>query len=607
MSRCDKEFISTVCLVPKKTGDFRPVINLKPLHQFVENIHFKVANNRLALNCISPGDFILSIDLKDAYFSVPIFQPHRKYLRFLWNFKRYEFTCLPFGYSLAPRVFTKIFKPVMAYFRFLGFRVIIFIDDLILIASSYDECLQQLEVLKQTLCELGFTVNVEKSQLVPVNEILYLGFIINSIAMRLQLPVIKLEKIVSACKALLAKHQPSVRDVAKVTGLLVSALPAVNYLEMHYRSLELCKTQTLSGSLDYDKTLSLSSQARSDLQWVIENITQCNGRLFQVPKIDIYIQSDASLIGWGAVSGSLSASGRWSQSESKHHINYLELLASFHGLQCFVSNSRSIHVRRAVDNSTAVAYINNMGGVRSPLLDSLSRSIWEWCKLRDIFISAQHIPGKVNTQADTLSREISSNLEWSLNGEVFQEIISQTFIPEIDLFASRLNAKTAKFISWHPQPGAVAIDAFSLSWANMNCYAFPPFSLLPRVLAKIRHDKAVVLLIAPVWPTQSWYPLLLQLSTVQPILLPRLDNLLSLPHNQEQHPLRHKLNLAAWTLSGKLCQTRDFQSKQLTSSVHLGQQALRNSTRECGTSGLAGVINGKLIYFKLLSSRLWSS
>ena len=202
-------------------------------------------------------------------------------------------------------------------------------------------------------------------------------------------------------------------------------------------------------------------------------------------------------------------SGRWSQSESEHHITYLELLASFHALQCFVSNSRSVHVRLAVDNSTAVAYINNMGGVRSPLLDSLSTSFWEWCKLRDIFISAQHIPGKVNIQADTLSREIFSNLEWSLNGEVFQDIISQAFIPEIDLFASRLHAKTAKFVSWHPQPGAVAIDAFSLSWANMNCYAFPHSCLLPRVLAKIRHDKAVVLLIAPVWPTQSWYPLLL--------------------------------------------------------------------------------------------------
>ena len=64
--------------------------------------------------------------------------------------------------------------------------------------------------------------------------------------MRLQLPVVKLKKIVSACKAFLAKHQPSVREVAKKTRLLLSALPAVNYLEMHYRSLELCKTQIMT-------------------------------------------------------------------------------------------------------------------------------------------------------------------------------------------------------------------------------------------------------------------------------------------------------------------------------------------------------------------------
>ena len=74
------------------------------------------------------------------------------------------------------------------------------------------------------------------------------------------------------------------------------------------------------------------------------------------------------MIGWGAVSGSLSASGRWSQSEYEHHINYLELLASFHALQCFVSNSRSIHVKLAIDNSTAVGYINNMGGCTIPII-----------------------------------------------------------------------------------------------------------------------------------------------------------------------------------------------------------------------------------------------
>ena len=83
VSLCDDEFISTVFLVPKKTGDFRPVINLKPLNQLVEKIHFKMDNIHMVLNCISPRDFMVSIGLKDDYFSVPIFQPHRKYLRFL--------------------------------------------------------------------------------------------------------------------------------------------------------------------------------------------------------------------------------------------------------------------------------------------------------------------------------------------------------------------------------------------------------------------------------------------------------------------------------------------------------------------------------------------
>ena len=109
---------------------------------------------------------------------------------------------------------------------------------------------------------------------------------------------------------------------------------------------------------------------------------------------------DASLTGWGAFCGGLSASGRWSQSESEPHINYLELLASFHALQCFVSEPRSIHVRLAMDNTTAVSFVNNMGSVRSPSLDSLSKTIWAWCRSRGIFISAQDIPGRLNNMAD---------------------------------------------------------------------------------------------------------------------------------------------------------------------------------------------------------------
>ena len=82
---CHEEFLSNLFLVPKKTGDMRPVINLKPLNEFVQKIHFKMENIQTVLNFIARGDSMILIDLNDAYFSVQIFPPHWKYLRFMWR------------------------------------------------------------------------------------------------------------------------------------------------------------------------------------------------------------------------------------------------------------------------------------------------------------------------------------------------------------------------------------------------------------------------------------------------------------------------------------------------------------------------------------------
>ena len=220
----------------KKTGDFRPVINLKPLNQLEQRIHFKMENIQMAMNFVSLGDSMVSLDLKDAYFSVAIFRPHCKYLRFIWRNQRYEFTCLPFGYSLAPRVVTKIFKPTVAQLRLNGLRIVILLKDILLVASSFTECVEQLSLLQNVLESLGFVINDAKSQLQPTARICFLGFIIDSIPMEPLLPEDKLQKIISACLNLVSKNNPSVREVANVTGLLLSAFPAVNYLNPFSRS-----------------------------------------------------------------------------------------------------------------------------------------------------------------------------------------------------------------------------------------------------------------------------------------------------------------------------------------------------------------------------------
>ena len=160
-------------------------------------------NINTTLHTIAPGDYLVSIDLKDAYFSIPMFKPHRKFLRFKWSNQTYEFTCLPFGYSLAPRVFTKVLKPVISYLRANGYRIVRFLDDILLIVSSVEECLSQLSSVTDLLQSLGFVINANKSQLIPVTRISYLGFIIDTISMTLLLPDEKVDKILCACQNLL--------------------------------------------------------------------------------------------------------------------------------------------------------------------------------------------------------------------------------------------------------------------------------------------------------------------------------------------------------------------------------------------------------------------
>jgi len=164
---------------------------------------------------------------------------------------------LPFGYSPAPRVFTKVLKPVISYLRANGYKVIIFLDDILLTGSSMEECLCQLSSLKEKLQSLAFVISVNKSQLIPVTRILYLGFIIDMVSMTLLLPDEKIDKILGACPSLLTCVNPSVRQVAHVIGLLVSAFPAVNFLKLHYKSIELCKSQALSVNPDLIKRFNL--------------------------------------------------------------------------------------------------------------------------------------------------------------------------------------------------------------------------------------------------------------------------------------------------------------------------------------------------------------
>ena len=215
---------------------------------------------------------------------------------------------------------------------------------------------------------------------------------------------------------------------------------------------------------------------KQELSWWIKNV-QKQMRIISRGNPEITIKTDASLIGWGANTGNQETSGRWTCEESTHHINYLELLAIFMALRSFSDRVRNKFVRIMSDNTSAVSYINNMGGIKSDACNSVSMAIWYWCVEHNVWIVCTHIPGKENIDADRLSREFNDQIEWRLDHDIFLEICLKMIMPEIDLFATRINTQLDTFCSWRKDPDCSYVDAFSLNWGNFNAvYIFPPFS-----------------------------------------------------------------------------------------------------------------------------------
>lgn len=553
------QFLSDIFLVPKKDGSMRFILNLKNLNKYVYTEHFKMEDIRTATKLVTEGCYMTNIDLKEAYLLLPIHQSHRKFLRFCFKNNIYEFTALPFGLSSAPYIFTKILQPVASHLRSLGFQSVRYLDDLLCIGNTKEDCITNANRTIECLEKLGFIINYTKSNLIPGKESSYLGFVLDSKIMCLKLPQKKRNNILERTKKMLSTKNIRIRDFASFLGTLTAACPAIAYSWVYTKSLERAKyLALLKFNDDYDKFMAVPDSVREDLRWWQNNI------LTGINPIQRYnyvqeIFTDASTTGWGAASNGEKTGGQWTDIERKNHINYLELLAAYFGLKSFAHDKINCNILLRVDNTTAISYVNRMGGVQYPHLNYVAKMIWKWCEERSIFIFASYIKSSLNIEADSESRKINIDGEWQLQDKAFIKVIQKFGRPEIDLFASRINAKCPKYIAWKKDPYAYNIDAFTINWKPFFFYAFPPFALILKALNKIVADNATGIVIVPYWPSQPWYPLFKTLSMGEVLFFPPSKYLLSSAF-RSTHPLHRHLTLAASVLSGKALSKREYQS-----------------------------------------------
>ena len=152
-------------------------------------------------------------------------------------------------------------------------------------------------------------------------------------------------------------------------------------------------------------------------------------------------------------------------------------------------------------------------------------ALWDLLSTLDVHLEVEYIPGVDNVAADRLSRTTDRE-DWRLNPQIFARICELRFLPDVDCFATSQNAQVPRFFSWTFDPRSLGTDFFKQKFTHngLRLYGNPPFSVVGRVLDKVRREGLEMLLVVPCWTGQPWWPLLQTMYTAPPLLLPRAEN-----------------------------------------------------------------------------------
>ena len=231
-------FYSRLFLVEKATGGWRPVIDLSHLNDFVQLTSFKMETVASVLLSVREGDFLASLDLKDAYFQIPIHGSSRKLLRFMSEGTVYQFKALCFGLSTAPQVFTRVFAAVSAWAHSRGIRLLRYLDDWLVLSSSEKKAKESIRELLSLCRTLGIVINEKKSDLVPSQSAKYLGMTIDTSAGKVFQSLARVEKFLTVAERFCSMQSPPAQLWQVILGHLASLERLVPHGRLRMRSLQ---------------------------------------------------------------------------------------------------------------------------------------------------------------------------------------------------------------------------------------------------------------------------------------------------------------------------------------------------------------------------------
>ena len=235
--RTSLSFYNRLFLVQKPNKKWRPILDLRQLNVYLQTNTFKMETPETIRVSLQKGEWVTSLDFSDAYFHIPVHPRSRKYLRFFLNSKAYQFTALPFGLATAPLEFTKVVKEVKLMAQTRGIRIHQYLDDWLLRAPCPETCQRNTQTLLALCRELGWVVNMKKSELVPQQVFSFVGYRFDLLTGRV-LPMT--ERWEMLAKLLFVRNRDSctVRQFMSLIGLLTATEKQVWLGRLHMRPIQ---------------------------------------------------------------------------------------------------------------------------------------------------------------------------------------------------------------------------------------------------------------------------------------------------------------------------------------------------------------------------------
>lgn len=515
------------------SGKMRKVDNLKFVNSRIACQSMRQEAFNEIRRVVRKNDYMTTLDISQAFRHIKLHPEARKFTAFQFEGVTYQHNVLPFGLKVSPFWWNKTARVMIKEIRLRGIRAIIYVDDILLMSNSKRQAKRNHQVAIDIANQCGFLVN-NKGVSTPTRSLTYIGMCLDTRQMKFRVPEEKLDRIVSLSERYYDRSHWTPRMAAQLAGLIQSVRPACARVNPYTRGMYVNITKgawswdqppptsvvkRMIPRVNWNKPIRITRWAKSELAVWKKFSKRKAQRLMTDPPSAVLIDTDASMIGWGAtinlpaVGKKTTARGFWTPQQREKHITELEATAvhfALHSLWQWVTHEglrqmvrgRTIQFRT---DSIATMAVVNKGASSSFAMHQVGLKIHNYAWLHGWNLRATHIKGELNVIPDRLSRIGKEAEDYQFNKKLFEQINEMYGPFTVDRFATQNNALVRRYNALHWDPEAHAVDAFAQNWRSDNNWANPPFSQLHRVVQLVKEQRPKLVLIAPVWPAQPWF------------------------------------------------------------------------------------------------------